>query len=326
VSKGEDGKATVEIASQALIRSWKVLQDLIREKKEIIDLRNRLNVDAKQWNEIRQQDAGKANSELWSGSKLARIVEFRKKQALPNLDRMAIEFIEAGLAESERVKKEKEEYAFLIAAQKSMEDNPSITFDSLQKTYQNYQLALEAIEAKHKEQLAAKENEIAIYRQQSIDMMEITKTLVNRPIHIEAKAMTHSSDSSQNISVGKDFNIKAINSVVNLRDISGEVSSTINQLSSPTDANQPNIKDLLNQLQTVIEAETNLDNDDKAQALEQVKRIAEAAKNPQDNAMQKMAKAAKNTLTGIITGLPTATKLVEEVNKLLPIILKIFGL
>jgi hypothetical protein len=97
VSKGEDGKATVEVAHEALLRSWKVLQDLIREKEEIIVLRNRLYADAKSW-----QDAQKASSELWSGSKLARIVEFKKEQVLPNLDGVTIAFIEASVAERDR--------------------------------------------------------------------------------------------------------------------------------------------------------------------------------------------------------------------------------
>jgi WD40 repeat protein len=100
VSKGEDGKATVEVAHEELIRSWKVLQDLIREKEEIIILRNRLYADAKSW-----QDAQKASSELWNGSKLARIVEFKKEQALPNLDGVTIEFIEASMAERDRLQK-----------------------------------------------------------------------------------------------------------------------------------------------------------------------------------------------------------------------------
>ncbi len=116
VSKGEDGKTTVEVAHEALIRSWKVLQDLIREKEEIIILRNRLYADAKQWDEIRKQDSQKANSELWSGSKLARIVEFKKEQALPNLDGVAIAFIEASVTQAERQRNEKIRTARRITA------------------------------------------------------------------------------------------------------------------------------------------------------------------------------------------------------------------
>jgi energy-coupling factor transporter ATP-binding protein EcfA2 len=95
VSKGEDGKATVEVAHEALLRSWKVLQDLIREKEEIIVLRSRLYADAKQWDDLQKQDAVKASSELWGGSKLTRIVNLIKEKSLSNLDSVAVKFIEA---------------------------------------------------------------------------------------------------------------------------------------------------------------------------------------------------------------------------------------
>ena len=116
VSKGEDGKATVEVAHEELLRSWKVLQDLIREKEEIIVLRNRLYADAKQWHELGQKDLQKANSELWNGSKLERIVELQKEGSLPNLDAVAIEFIESSVTQAERQKNEKIRTARRIAA------------------------------------------------------------------------------------------------------------------------------------------------------------------------------------------------------------------
>jgi energy-coupling factor transporter ATP-binding protein EcfA2 len=95
VSKGEDGKATVEVAHEALLRSWKVLQDLIREKEEIIILKSRLYADAKQWDDLQKQDAVKASSELWGGSKLKRIVNLIKEKSLSNLDDVAVKFIKA---------------------------------------------------------------------------------------------------------------------------------------------------------------------------------------------------------------------------------------
>ncbi|GBD51975.1 hypothetical protein D3800_02345 [Microcystis aeruginosa NIES-298] len=116
VSKGEDGKATVEVAHEELIRSWKVLQDLIREKEEIIVLRSRLYADAKQWDDLQKQDAVKASSELWGGSKLAKIVEFQKNNSLPNLDTVAIEFIKASISQAERQKNEKIRTARIITA------------------------------------------------------------------------------------------------------------------------------------------------------------------------------------------------------------------
>ncbi len=116
VSKGEDGKATVEVAHEELLRCWQVLQDLIREKEEIIVLRSRLYADAKQWDDLQKQDAVKASSELWGGSKLAKIVEFQKNNSLPNLEALAIEFIKASISQAERQKNEKIRTARRIAA------------------------------------------------------------------------------------------------------------------------------------------------------------------------------------------------------------------
>jgi myosin heavy subunit len=71
----------------------------------------------------------------------------------------------------------------------------------------NYELALQAVEEKYKAVLAAKEEQIQDkdkqiqdkdkqiqdylqdYRQQSADMMEITKLLASKPINVEAKAV-----------------------------------------------------------------------------------------------------------------------------------------
>ncbi|MFW9261007.1 hypothetical protein RRG12_20155, partial [Nostoc sp. CALU 546] len=116
VSKREDGKATAEVAHEALLRSWKVLQNLIREKEEIIVLGNRLSADAKQWDELRKKDAQKANSELWSGSKLVRIIELEKEQSFPNFDDVAKEFIKVSATQAEHQKNEKIRTARTIAA------------------------------------------------------------------------------------------------------------------------------------------------------------------------------------------------------------------
>jgi hypothetical protein len=74
---------------------------------------------------------------------------------------------------------------------------------------------------------------------------------------------------------------------------------------------------LLTQLQAAIETDTNLTQEDKAEALEQVKALAEAGQNPQEGAMQKAAKTAMKILKGTVTGLPSAAALVEACNKLL---------
>ncbi|MEQ9355947.1 pentapeptide repeat-containing protein [Coleofasciculus chthonoplastes] len=114
--------------------------------------------------------------------------------------------------------------------------------------------------------------------------------------------------------------------VMNLGEISGSVSNSLNQLPESPEPDKPGIKELLAQLQGAIEAESNLDEEDKAEALEQVKTLAEAGKNPQEKGNQKTAKRATTMLKGIIVGLPTAATLFEAWNKVQPLITKLFGL
>ena len=103
-------------------------------------------------------------------------------------------------------------------------------------------------------------------------------------------------------------------------DISGIVTNTINQLPASPQSDKPGIKELLTQLQTAIEAETDLSDDDKAEALEQVKALAEVGQNPQESTMQKAGKTAMKILKGTIASLPSAATLVEACSKLLPAI------
>jgi hypothetical protein len=194
---------------------------------------------------------------------------------------------------------------------------------------------LQAVEEKYKAQLQAKDNEIVIYRQQSAEMKEIVKLLANKPINVqvdnklENKNMTNSNDASRKIeigSVGRDFN--ASGQALNLGeiDISGEVTNTINQLPESPEPEKPGIKELLIQLQEVIEADNNLSEEDKAEALEQVKTLAEAGQNPQEAGKQKTGKKAITMLKGLVSGLPATATLAEACSKLLPLISKLLGL
>ncbi len=101
---------------------------------------------------------------------------------------------------------------------------------------------------------------------------------------------------NENVAI-RDANFS--NSVVNLGEISDSVSNIINQLPANAEAGQPSIKELLVQLQDAIANDTELSEDDKAEALEQVKLIAEAEQNPSDGTMQKLAKRASTMLKGI---------------------------
>jgi hypothetical protein len=105
----------------------------------------------------------------------------------------------------------------------------------------------------------------------------------------------------------------------------GNVSNIINQLPSSSEADKPGIKELLIKLQDAIEAEPNLSDDDRNDALEQVKDLAEAAQNPNDGGMKEKAKKADRMLERIMKGVPKATELLEFCNNLLPLITKFFG-
>jgi len=79
-------------------------------------------------------------------------------------------------------------------------------------------------------------------------------------------------------------------------------------------------------LQAAISQSSDLSDEDKAEALEQVQTLAEAGQNPQEPTKQKYAKKAITMLKGLFSGLPAVATLVEAANNLLPVISKLFGL
>ncbi|MBD2598372.1 pentapeptide repeat-containing protein [Nostoc spongiaeforme FACHB-130] len=152
----------------------------------------------------------------------------------------------------------------------------------------------------------------------------IVNTLLNRPnnyYQIEGDYINMSQNNPINISAGRD-----ISGVINLGQIGGDVTNTIQHLSASPQAAQPGIKELLTQLQEAISQSSDLSDENKAEALEQVKTLAEAGQNPQEPAKQKTAKTAITMLKGLFSGLPAVATLVEAANKLLPVISKVFGL
>ncbi|MEG4252009.1 pentapeptide repeat-containing protein [Microcoleus sp. Pol10D4] len=205
-----------------------------------------------------------------------------------------------------------------------------------------YQARLEA--QRQAEQLKAKDEIIALQKHhnevfenlvkagytKNLNLNEFVKLLTPPPVNVkfinevksisESKAMSDQIDQSRKIEItGGTVNASGAGAL-SLGDISGTVANTINQLSDSAKPDEPGIKELLTQLQTAIEAETNLSDEDKAEALEQVKALAEVGKNPQESTMQKAGKTAIKILKGTIAGLPSAATLVEACSKLLPAI------
>lgn len=113
---------------------------------------------------------------------------------------------------------------------------------------------------------------------------------------------------------------------VALGQISGAVTNSISQLQSANTPEATQLATLLEQLQSAIENESHLAPEDQAEAMEQVKTLAEAGQKPEDNALQKAAKTALKILKGTIASLPDAATLVESCAKLLPAITTLLSL
>lgn len=108
--------------------------------------------------------------------------------------------------------------------------------------------------------------------------------------------------------------------------ISGNVTNTISQLPDAENDQEPGIKELLTQLQTAIETDSNLDEDSKAEALEELQKIAEIGQKPQADGAQKTVKKSLTFLKGIIADLPSTLELVNTFANILPLVGKFFGL
>jgi len=208
--------------------------------------------------------------------------------------------------------------------------------ESLARMIQGYEQIIKDLERKHKYELQAKDREIAFYRQKSWELNELLKLLATRPVNViinnevkstsQNKVMSDKIDKSRKIEITGGTVTASGAGALSLGDISGTVANTINELSDSAKPDEPGIKELLTELQTAIEAETDLSDDDKAEALEQVKTLAEVGKNPQDSTLQKAGKKAMTMLKGILAGLPSVATLVEACSKLLPMIAKLLPL
>lgn len=99
--------ATVEIAHEVLLTSWTQLNNWIRQHREAITLRNRLNDDVKQWQTTQSDD------ELWSGRKLDNVVRLREDrefiEILGGFHPDANQFIDASVGFAERKRQEQKQ-------------------------------------------------------------------------------------------------------------------------------------------------------------------------------------------------------------------------
>ena len=106
-------ESTVEIAHEILLTSWDTLHTWIKENRQAIALRNRLNDDVQLWQAKKKED------ELWTGSKLEQVVELRKDptfhQVLGGFSSAANQFIDVSLGWRDRIRKRQIRQARIIA-------------------------------------------------------------------------------------------------------------------------------------------------------------------------------------------------------------------
>lgn len=104
-----------------------------------------------------------------------------------------------------------------------------------------------------------------------------------------------------------------------------EVSQTIEQLPSSPQPDQPGIRELLIQLQRVIDAEEHLDSEDKTQALTQIQALARAWSETDNETKQRQVTTTLRVLRGMIAELPHAHNFNETAIRLIPQVAVIFG-
>ncbi len=182
-----------------------------------------------------------------------------------------------------------------------------------------YETNLKLIEAKYQAQLEFKEKEIAIYREKSIEFKEIIGTLAQKPIqniiYNEPKAEVDMGDYS--FSAGN-----LSNAVINVGD--GNVVNQNSTVAAPN-PDEIKLKELLAKLQQLIE-KSDAPPEEKSDALEEVKELTVAAKNPKEEEKKSRARRAIKVFKGFIASIPKATETIGEIMTLSAAIGKLFGL
>lgn len=220
--------------------------------------------------------------------------------------------------------------AFAAAFQQLMQENPGITRDSIQaieKKGNDVLLTIEVPEDTNKAQIARSfettysdriQKLEAENKQHLLDFKTVAMTIAKNPAQI-TNILTTGNPAMNDNSINISGNVTG--STINLGEISGSVSNVVNQLSSTPE--QRELKEHLIELQATIVTEPALSTENKADALEEVKTLAEAAQDPEK---QGLGGKAIRGLKRMSNTLPDAAKLAEACSKLLPLIAKAIGL
>jgi len=111
----------------------------------------------------------------------------------------------------------------------------------------------------------------------------------------------------RNMNVSGNFNNTG---VFNWGEISGNVTNTINQLPASPDPARSGLRELLTKLQDLIQNTAGLAEEDKAEALNHVKALAEIGKNPNEKSK---SKSILRWFKGFFSELPDAAETAKDV-------------
>ncbi|OUL34543.1 ATP-binding protein [Nostoc sp. 106C] len=167
------------------------------------------------------------------------------------------------------------------------------------------------VAAQHETQIFRSGERVVITNGKYVEKLS-DSIIISHPINV--------GEQSININQGIDLGDVTFSDATHL------VNSSIAQLQNLDDPEAARLANLLQQLQTEIVTNRELNPEDKAEALEQVIALAEAGKNPEEGRMRRLARTSLKILIGTLAGLPSSATLVRTANQLLPAISKLLNL
>ncbi len=230
----------------------------------------------------------------------------------------------------------------------SLETNKTAIHEEMTNHY--YQ-AVDAIEAKYELVLQAKEGEIQRLQTFYDSQQKFIQGLITgiaetkREVIIKGEGnrvymMNQAGDimesNNQNINAGRNVDMSSGNKIIvggdvtnsnlTLADANSQVSNSIQQLRDISTDTSGELAQILTTLQKSINDEPALSENQKKEALEAVETIAEEAKKPSGERVNKLCSMALNALKGIASAVTDASKLAEIFKTYLPTLTSILGI
>lgn len=115
------------------------------------------------------------------------------------------------------------------------------------------------------------------------------------------------------------------NTVVTLGNINAAVNQKLSQLPDSEIDKEKDIKQLLQDLQSAVNSTTELTNEDKADLLEQIELLTEAAQSIKESESKGVVRKAKKIFDATLRGLPAGAQIANACGNLLPLIFKLIS-